>query len=241
VSIHLTVYACLGIACVVISPNSSRADDLPQGAAGVIEQLNQDVAQVERQAEAQISDVMRRIYAIEDEAAEDARKLTVAAIDQLQALQEEFTREGKLDEALAIREMVETMEDELDGVEIVEFPGYIDYDEEPGTVFYFRVTGDADYGSAWGSGIYTYDSQLGVAAVHSGALRDGESGIVRVTILPGQESYTGSERHGVESYEYGSYSLSYRVEPAGPVVRAQARRAEMNEVPPPNSESPNAN
>lgn len=73
-----------------------------------------------------------------------------------------------------------------------------------------------------------YDSYISVSAVHVGAVQDGESGIVKVTVMPGQESYAGIERNGVTSYDYGDYSLSYHIEPASPIVRALARRAEMN-------------
>lgn len=216
-----------------------HADDLPEGAAGVLDRLNQQVAQVERNADAQIADVMRQVYAIEDGAADEARELTVDAIGKLKALQEEYTRNGMLDEAVAIRERVQSMEAELDGVEIVAAPNTIAYDDEVGTVFYYRVTGDADYGGIWGTDVYTYDSLIPVAAVHIGAVRDGESGIVKVTVLPGQESYAGTERNGVTSYEYGNYSLSYSIEPASPIVRAHARRAELNNDEP-NAEEPNA-
>jgi hypothetical protein len=40
---------------------------------------------------------------------------------------------------------------------------------------------------------------IAAAAVHSGALRLGESGYVRVTVLSGQQSYQGSEQNGVKS------------------------------------------
>jgi hypothetical protein len=220
-----------GLVMIWMSPSaySLIADDLPEGGAGVLDQLNESVAQVERQAEARIADVTREIYAIEDEAAAEARELTLEAIDKLKALQEDYTRDGMLDEAVAIREIVRSLEAELESVEIVIAPSTIDYNAEVGTIYYFRVTGDSQYGSVWGTDVYTYDSYIAVAAVHAGALRHGESGIVKVTVLPGQEMYQGSERNGVTSYEYGKYSLSYKIEPASPVVRAQARREEMNE------------
>ncbi len=41
-----------------------------------------------------------------------------------------------------------------------------------------------DDGSVWGSGPFTTDSSLATAAVHSGVLRAGQTGIVRVTIVP---------------------------------------------------------
>lgn len=80
-----------------------------------------------------------------------------------------------------------------------------------GDVFEFEVTGDA-WGSLWGTDIYTDDSSLAAAAVHAGVLEDGETGIVTVTILPGEEAYAGSERNGIESWDYPEWSGSYSVE-----------------------------
>jgi hypothetical protein len=75
----------------------------------------------------------------------------------------------------------------------------------------FTVTGRLT-GNVWGTDVYTDDSNLGPVAVHAGILRDGQQGVVRVTILAGQTSYTGSTRNGVSSMNYGSwYGSSYRV------------------------------
>lgn len=87
----------------------------------------------------------------------------------------------------------------------------VDYRDMTGESFTFQVTGDA-MGSVWGSGIYTDDSNLAAAAVHAGVLEDGETGVVVVTILPGEEMYTGSEQNGVTSWDYGEWSGSYIVE-----------------------------
>ena len=78
-------------------------------------------------------------------------------------------------------------------------------------VLYFEVTGDTS-GSLWGTDIYTDDSQLSTAAVHSGVLDAGETGLVKVVILPGQDTYAATERNEVASLSYGSWSGSYRIE-----------------------------
>jgi hypothetical protein len=80
-----------------------------------------------------------------------------------------------------------------------------------GKVFFFEVTGTTN-GTVWGSGVYTDDSTLAAAAVHAGALKDGEKGIVKVTILPGEASYTGSERNGVTTQKWDAHPGSFRVE-----------------------------
>jgi hypothetical protein len=88
------------------------------------------------------------------------------------------------------------------------------YREQTGETMYFWVTGSTE-GYVWGTDIYSDDSELGVAAVHAGVLAPGETGAVKVTVLPGQDNYTGSTRHGVTSFEYPNWYGSYRVEAPG--------------------------
>lgn len=85
------------------------------------------------------------------------------------------------------------------------------YRGRDGSSYRFQVTGTAS-GSVWGSGPYTDDSRLAVAVVHAGILRDGQTGTVRVTILPGYNSYEGSTRNGVTSNNYGVWEGSFRVD-----------------------------
>jgi len=91
--------------------------------------------------------------------------------------------------------------------------------QQVGQTLAFTVTG-ATNGSVWGSGIYTDDSSLAAAAVHAGVLMPGQSGVVQVTILPGQQSYQGSAMNGVQSANYGSWTGSYSFvgAPAMPTV-----------------------
>jgi hypothetical protein len=84
---------------------------------------------------------------------------------------------------------------------------------KPGTVIYVQVTGRAAGAKLWGTDIYTSDSDLTGAVVHTGILSDGQTGIVKVTILPGQQSYVGSNRHNVVSLSFGSWAMSYSLEP----------------------------
>ncbi len=87
----------------------------------------------------------------------------------------------------------------------------VSYRGQNDTVLYFEVTGKTT-GGVWGDGIYSDDSELATAAVHAGVLADGETGVVKVTILPGQEEYGSSENNGVTSWSYGEWSGSYKVE-----------------------------
>ncbi|YCM42274.1 LCCL domain-containing protein [Verrucomicrobiaceae bacterium 227] len=82
-----------------------------------------------------------------------------------------------------------------------------------GTVYYFEVIGDGSSFSIWGSDIYTDDSSLAKASVHSGSLMAGETGIVKVTLLAGQASYAGTTRNGQTSSNWGVFGNSFMVEP----------------------------
>jgi len=84
---------------------------------------------------------------------------------------------------------------------------------KPGTVIYVQVTGRAAGAKLWGTDIYTLDSDLTGAVVHTGILSDGQTGIVKVLILPGQPRYVGSNRNNVTSSSFGSWPMSYSLEP----------------------------
>ncbi|MHB9118021.1 MAG: LCCL domain-containing protein [Burkholderiales bacterium] len=103
------------------------------------------------------------------------------------------------------------------------------YRGQTGSVYTFTVTGNASGGTVWGSLLtitlangtkfrtgYTDDSNLSAAAVHAGALADGETGTVKVTILAGQTSYTASTKNGVTTNSYGAWDGSYYVEAGEP-------------------------
>jgi len=85
------------------------------------------------------------------------------------------------------------------------------YTAENGKSFFFEVTGST-LGSVWGTDAYTLDSSLAAAAVHAGALKDGQKGVVKVTILDGKPAYKGSTRNGVTTGNWGAYEGSYKVE-----------------------------
>jgi hypothetical protein len=74
--------------------------------------------------------------------------------------------------------------------------------------FSFRITGMAE-GSVWGSDIYTDDSVIARAAVHAGLVEVGQTAIVTIRILPGLESYPGTERNGVITSPWGEWPGSF--------------------------------
>ncbi|MFN2431203.1 MAG: LCCL domain-containing protein [Gemmatimonadota bacterium] len=78
-----------------------------------------------------------------------------------------------------------------------------------------------EFGTLWGTDVYTDDSAVCPAAAHAGLVDFDRGGTVVLEYLPGQESYAGSARHGVTTTEYGPWSGSFRFvvpdeeEPAG--------------------------
>jgi hypothetical protein len=66
-------------------------------------------------------------------------------------------------------------------------------------------------GSVWGSGPYTSDSRICVAAVHAGAILAADGGDVDVIISAGLPSYKGSTKNGVTSGAWAAFPESFDV------------------------------
>jgi hypothetical protein len=81
-----------------------------------------------------------------------------------------------------------------------------------GASFYFRVTG-ANEGPLWGTGIYTGDSSIAVAAVHAGLVKPGQAAVIKVTAVPPLNAYKGSVQNGVTSHAFARYGSAYRLDP----------------------------
>lgn len=79
-----------------------------------------------------------------------------------------------------------------------------------GKTFVFRVTG-ADNGSLWGTDVYTTDSHVATAAVHCGLVKVGQTGVIKVTVVPSPPAFIASMRNGVASSPYQQYPAAYRV------------------------------
>jgi hypothetical protein len=95
--------------------------------------------------------------------------------------------------------------------EVLPDPGnLVGLQSEVGKTFAFKVTGSADR-SIWGTETYTADSGLATAAVHMGVLKIGETGIVRVTIVPPPPTFASSSQNGITSSTYGMYPGAYKV------------------------------
>ncbi|MBS0201821.1 MAG: hypothetical protein JSS49_02905 [Planctomycetes bacterium] len=79
-----------------------------------------------------------------------------------------------------------------------------------GESFSFNVTGQTT-GSVYGTGTYTTDSSLAAVAVHAGVLKEGQTGVVQVTIVAPPAEFTASSANGVTSSAWGQYPAAYTV------------------------------
>ena len=83
-----------------------------------------------------------------------------------------------------------------------------DLPETDKKVVIVKCPADCTIGSVWGTDMYTTDSRVCVAAIHAGALEQ-RGGRAAVVFDAGLDSYTGSERNGVTTSDWGSYERSF--------------------------------
>jgi hypothetical protein len=155
----------------------------------------------------------REIAAIKQRAEKDVQAAHDKCLAQLQQLQDQYTKLGALDQAVAVRDKLRTLK--LGGTPDRDPGNLLGYSGCIGQVFYFEVMG-ATGGTIYGTDVYTADSHLATAAVHSGALGYAEKGVVKVTILPGKGHYEPSDRNEVSSRDWNAHALSYKVDSTKP-------------------------
>ena len=172
---------------------------LPLGTPAVVRKAYRDfeeeVATLYEKAEAEF--VMRR---------------DLAAVE-LKKIQDAFCKEAKLDEAVAVRDRIRTLAEGK--VNAQPDPGYIQAQvTDIGKTFYYEVTGirgHAGY-AIYGTDVYLIGSHLATAAVHCGLVNENQKGVVKVTIVPGQEIFPATTRNGVTSNVAGRADVAFRVE-----------------------------
>ncbi|HEY4263361.1 MAG TPA: LCCL domain-containing protein [Schlesneria sp.] len=170
----------------------ASAEPLPADAQGLVTTFNGDSTAIRQKAEQEI---------------QAKRQSLIVA---LQALQDSYTREAKLDEAVAIRDTIRQLK--VSHLKPLPDPGMLyEYANRIGETFYFDVTGQIG-NTIWGSEVYTADSYLATAAVHAGVLKVGQRGIVKVTMIKSPDTHRGSTANGVSSSNWGNYGTSYTVE-----------------------------
>jgi hypothetical protein len=78
-----------------------------------------------------------------------------------------------------------------------------------GQTFTLACSAGGDAHTVWGSDIYTSDSSICTAAVHSGLITYQQGGSVTIELRAGRPIYGSSERNGVTTTSYGSYPQSF--------------------------------
>jgi LCCL domain len=173
--------------------NVAPGAELPAAVQEMLKQFEQEEAEVYEKAEA------------------DTKKNKGKTVAELQKIQDTFCRDAKLDEAVAVRDLLRGILDVRKAA--LADPGNLNHTEaDIGKVFYYNVTGAAAGGAIYGTDVFLSGSVLAAAAVHSGVLKDGQRGVVKVTILPGQQTYTATTRNGVASNAAGAGTVSFKVE-----------------------------
>lgn len=99
-----------------------------------------------------------------------------------------------------------------------------------GTVVTVRCFPNGAPRAVWGSDVYSDDSSVCTAALHSGRVSLQAGGTFQIQILPGQPAYLATMRNGVATRPYGSYPGSFGIV-GGPAPGMVAMPA--NAVPPP--------
>jgi hypothetical protein len=197
---------------------SIRADeDLPPDAKKLIEENEKESDAILKKAEDYLKKAQEEKAKAEDEVAKRREKM----IATLEELAKRLDKEGKTNQAKIIAEEVEVLKTGRIGGAMPDpgSPGQLR--GQNGKSFVFEVTGRN--GGGWGTDVYTDDTSIASAAVHAGLLQVGQKGAIKVTILPGQQAYTGSTRNGVTMGDWGPYGGSYKVElMKGRRVRADA-------------------
>jgi hypothetical protein len=75
--------------------------------------------------------------------------------------------------------------------------------------FTYMCPSSGRVGTVYGTDIYTDDSSICSAAVHSGLITARDGGKVIIRIRPGEDSYAGTNRNGVSSDRYGGWRGSF--------------------------------
>jgi hypothetical protein len=188
---------------------SVRADEeLPPDAKKLVEETEKTSEDILKKAE----DALKKAEAEHQKAQEEVKVRRDKLIAQLEELAKSLEKQGKTNQAKAVAEAAEEIKTgriagaQPDPGTMTNFRGMT------GKTFLFEVTGNATAGTVWGTDIYTDDSSIAAAAVHAGILKAGEKGAIKVTVLDGEQGYTGTTRNGVTTNNYGPWQGSYKLE-----------------------------
>ena len=197
-----------------MDPELLTMDDTPAEARELLDATEQAVGTLRDTARRQADDIRARAERacaeIEETADEQIRARQLELLRSLKPLQDRHVREGKLDEALAIRDHLRGLKAQL--LQARPDPGSLGEDlPDIGIEMLFELDGSVD-GAVWGTDYYTADSHLATAAVHAGVLRENESGVVRVTAVDTSNiRFVGTDRNGVRSMPFPTWPTGFRI------------------------------
>jgi hypothetical protein len=169
------------------------AEPLPKEAQVLVDQHESDIKRLKASYEAEVR------------ASDDK------FIRKLKMVRDAYTKPGTLKQAIAIQDQIKQRRLQAYAIETAPY-SLLDVKKGPGESQLYNLTGSSR-GQVWGTDVYTDDSDLSTVAVHAGVLKDGESGVVKVTLLEGKPDYEGSVRNGIATESYGPYSRSFKIEP----------------------------
>jgi hypothetical protein len=195
--------------------DSRYDEDLPEEVRELIAAVELEIGKLDAKAGRDVARIRQK--AERDAAAVESKKdaatqqLRQELSERLKPVQIAYAKEGKLDEALAIRAQVRSMR--LGGAHVEPAPERLSCQaEDVGKTFLYDTIGSVR-GPVWGTDVYTADSSLAAAAVHAGVLKKGERGIVKVTVLDtrGREGFEGSRRNGVSTEDWDEWDYGFEV------------------------------
>jgi LCCL domain len=80
---------------------------------------------------------------------------------------------------------------------------------DPSKTYVFECAAGGKPNSVWGTDTYTADSSICTAGVHAGKITVDKGGAVTLEMRPGEPTYTGSARNGVQTTDYGAFGRSF--------------------------------
>ena len=170
--------------------------------------------ETERHVQALREEANRTAAAVLQDSRTELHLRRAELIETLAELQGALAHRGNPGDADAVGQLIVQMETAPIG-DVQPAPNNMEaYRGRLGESFLFSVTGSVT-GPLWGTDVYTTDSSPAKAAVHAGVLRDGEPGVVRVTIVDRLPTYRGTTRNGVTSSPWHDpWHGAYRIEAA---------------------------
>ena len=87
----------------------------------------------------------------------------------------------------------------------------VDHRADVGEQFSYECPARGEASNIWGTDLYTDDSSVCTAGVHTGTITFEEGGSVTIEIRAGADEYVPSERNGVTSLVYGPWGGSFVV------------------------------